>query len=243
MFVLDRFLKRHASPGSRYSTLLWSLIILFMLYPLMASLGLSRFWSLFFMAELLLAVYSVSEGTRSLKIALALATPAIAFELAFFLLETKETHWLSFFSIAVFLSYVVVVVYKTSVFGSGRVTVDRVAGAISVYLLLGLLWALVYGIVSALDPSAFRGLEPFALAQPAVQQDYVYFSFVTLTTLGYGDMSPVSSFAKTLAWFEAVFGQLYLAVTIARLVSLEVSHTEMAKARAEVEAEILERSE
>ena len=117
-------------------------------------------------------------------------------------------------------------VYKTSVFGKGRITTDRTAGAISVYLLLGLLWSMAYGLISAADPDAFSGLEPFSLDQPGAQQDFIYFSFVTLTTLGYGDMSPVSQLAKTLAWAEAIFGQLFLAVTIARLVSLEISHKE-----------------
>jgi glyoxylase-like metal-dependent hydrolase (beta-lactamase superfamily II) len=82
------------------------------------------------------------------------------------------------------------------------------------------------GVIAAADPDAFKGLTAFTLQESGVQQDFVYFSFVTLTTLGYGDMSPVAPIAKTLAWFEAVFGQLFLAVTIARLVSLEIAHKE-----------------
>lgn len=225
MFVVDRLLKRRMGEQKRYTTLLWSLIILFVLYPVVQRLGLSRFWSLFFVAELLFAVYSVSEGTKSLKIAAILVTPAILGELSFFFLESRETHWFSVISVGVFLSYVILVVYRTSVFSKGRMTGDRVAGAIAVYLLLGLLWALVYGMVAAIDVDAFKGLAPFSLEESGAQQEFIYFSFVTLTTLGYGDMSPVSPFARTLAWFEAVFGQLYLAVTIARLVSLEVTHS------------------
>ncbi len=225
MFVVGRLLRGRTGEQKRYTTLLWSLIVLFLLYPVMQKLGMSRFWSLFFIAELLFAVYSVSEGTKSLKIAALLVTPAILGELSFFFLETRETHWFSVISVGVFLGYVAFVVYKTSVFSKGRMTPDRVAGAIAVYLLLGLLWALVYGIVSSTDPDAFTGLASFSLEESGAQQDFIYFSFVTLTTLGYGDMSPVSPFAKTLAWFEAVFGQLYLAVTIARLVSLEVTHS------------------
>jgi len=224
MFVIDRILRRKPLEEGRYAALLGSLIILFLLYPLMQKVGLSRFWSLFFIAELLLAVYSVSEGTRTLKIAAVLVTPAVLGELSFFVFETKETHWFSVISVGVFLTYVVFIVYKTSVFGKGRMTTDRVAGAIAVYLLLGLLWALAYGMISAIDPEAFNGVGIFSLEESGAQQDFIYFSFVTLTTLGYGDMLPVSPFAKTLSWFEAVFGQLYLAVTIARLVSLEVMH-------------------
>lgn len=226
MFVVDKILHRTVGENRRYTTLLWSLMILFLIYPIMAKLGWSRFWSLFFVFELLFAVYSVSEGTRSLKIAAMLVTPAILGELAFFWVESRETHWFAVISVGAFLAYVAAIVYKQSVFAKGRMTADRVAGAIAVYLLLGLLWALVYGVISATDPSAFKGLESFNLEESGAQQDFIYFSFVTLTTLGYGDMSPVSPMAKTLAWFEAVFGQLFLAVTIARLVSLEIAHKE-----------------
>ena len=226
MFVIDKILHRKSGENRRYSTLLWSLIVLFLLYPVMTKLGWARFWSLFLVAELLLAVYSVSEGTRSLKIAAALVTPAVLGELTFFFVESPETHWFAAISVGSFLAYVVFVVYKQSVFGKGKMTADRVAGAISVYLLLGLLWALLYGMISATDPGAFKGLEAFSLEESGAQQDFIYFSFVTLTTLGYGDISPVTQFAKTLAWFEAVFGQLFLGVTIARLVSLEIAHKE-----------------
>ena len=224
MFLFDRILHRAIGEDRRYKTLFSSLVILFALYPVMAKLGWSRFWSLFFVAELLLAVYSISDGSRSFRIAALLVAPAILGELSFFFFESKETHWFAVISVGAFLAYVVSVVYRQSVFGKGRMTADRVAGAISVYLLLGLLWALVYGIISASDPSAFQGLDTFTLTESGVQQDFVYFSFVTLTTLGYGDVSPVSQAAKTLAWFEAVLGQLFLGVTIARLVSLEIAH-------------------
>jgi hypothetical protein len=224
MFVLDRLLYRVTGEQRRYTTLLWSLLVLFFAYPIMSQLGLSRFWSLLFIAELLLAVYAISEGKKTLMIAFALVAPAVLGELSFFLFENQETHWFAFVSVTVFLAYVSAVIYKTSVFGSGKVTMDRVAGAISVYFLLGLLWSLAYGIVSAVNPGAFNGIEAFSVHRPGAQEEFLYFSFVTLTTLGYGDMAPVSSIARTLAWVEAVFGQLYLAVTIARLVSLEVTH-------------------
>ncbi len=223
MYVIDRILKRDIGKHRRFSDLLWSLIILLFAYPVVSYFGVARFWSLLFTAELLFAVHSVSEGTRSLKIAAALVTPAVLGELSFFFFETNETHWFSVVSVGVFLSYVIIVVYKSAVFGPGKITVDRTAGAIAVYLLLGLLWSLAYGMLAATDPEAFTGLEAFTLEQSGAQQDFIYFSFVTLTTLGYGDMSPVSSLAKTLAYFEAVVGQLFLAVTIARLISLEVS--------------------
>ena len=158
MFVIDRLLHRATGEQRRYSTLLGSLLVLFFAYPVMSKLGLTRFWSLLFVAELLLAVYAISEGKKTLMIAFALVAPAVLGELSFFLFENQGTHWFAFVSVTIFLAYVSAVVYRTSIFGPGRITTDRVAGAISVYFLLGLLWALVYGMVSAVDPDAFKGL-------------------------------------------------------------------------------------
>ncbi len=232
MFALERLLRRATADENRHFRLLWSLVVLFLLYPVMQGLGWQRFWSLLLVAELLLAVHTIGESSRSLKIALILVTPAALGELSFFFFENRETHWFAVISVVSFLAYVITVVYRRSIFLRGRVTADRVSGAIAVYLLLGLLWGIVYGLVAVVDPAAFQGLESFSLHEPGAQPDYIYFSFVTLTTLGYGDISPLTPVAKTLAWMEAVFGQLFVAVTIARLVSLQVSHSERARAEA-----------
>jgi Ion channel len=106
-----------------------------------------------------------------------------------------------------------------NVFASGHAIGDRVFGAVVLYLLLGLIWAVAYNIVETSSPGSFAGraTENSALA------DWAYFSFVTLTTVGYGDITPVAQSARSLAILEALVGQLYPAVIIARLVSLQVS--------------------
>jgi VanZ family protein len=106
-----------------------------------------------------------------------------------------------------------------NVFGSGHALRDRIFGAIALYLLLGLMWALVYAVVDLFAPGAFAGRSQ--TDQGAT--DWVYFSFVTLTTVGYGDIVPVSRIVRSLCILEALVGQLYPAVIIARLVSLEFS--------------------
>ena len=83
-------------------------------------------------------------------------------------------------------------------------------------------WALTYIVIDILDPTAF---EQLAVSAWAGGTDYVYFSFVTLTTLGYGDITPLTPVAQTLAWLEAVVGQLYLAILVARLVGLHIVHS------------------
>ena len=104
-----------------------------------------------------------------------------------------------------------------NVFGSGNALRDRIFGAIVLYLLIGLVWAFGYAVVDLFSPQSFAGRSN-ANPNPA---DWIYFSFVTLTTVGYGDITPVSRIVRSLSTLEALVGQLYPAVIIARLVSLE----------------------
>ena len=101
-------------------------------------------------------------------------------------------------------------------------TGHRLRGAIVVYLLLGAVWALPYQMVALTIPGAFRFPEDFAGSPDALRRLLIYFSYITLTTTGYGDITPVHPVARLLVMFEAMVGQLYLAVTLARLVSLAV---------------------
>jgi hypothetical protein len=105
------------------------------------------------------------------------------------------------------------------VISPGPITVARVQGAVSVYLLLGIGWASAYQVAEHFFPGSFVSTTGHAVSGT----DWVYFSFVTLTTVGYGDLVPVHRVARSLAIGEALTGQLYIAVLLARLVSLEVS--------------------
>jgi hypothetical protein len=101
-------------------------------------------------------------------------------------------------------------------FRKGPVSVHRIQGAVAGYLLLGLGWALAYQLVTLLAAGAFVSSGP---AGPD-RYRWVYFSFVTLTTVGYGDVTPVHPVARSLALMEALTGQLYPAILLARLVAL-----------------------
>ena len=100
-----------------------------------------------------------------------------------------------------------------------EVTSDVVAGALSVYLLLGLIWSIIYQSIALLDPSAFNAGSAIAAAGPLDRMDFIYYSFITLATVGYGDITPVAPLAQSFAYAEAVTGVLYVAVLVARLVS------------------------
>jgi hypothetical protein len=102
-----------------------------------------------------------------------------------------------------------------------HISANRLIGAVCIYLLLGVIWAVAYTIVDMIDPGSFKGLTPHD--GRGWDSDWLYFSFVTMTTLGYGDISPVSATAKAIAYLQAVFGQFYIAILVAGLVSAYIS--------------------
>jgi VanZ family protein len=107
-----------------------------------------------------------------------------------------------------------------NVFAASRTIGDRIFGAVTLYLLLGLIWAVAYAAIESAMPGSFAG----KLNPQSALADWAYFSFVTLTTVGYGDITPVARAARSLAMLEALIGQLYPAIIIARLVSLGPSN-------------------
>lgn len=108
-------------------------------------------------------------------------------------------------------------VLLAQIFRKGPINGMRVQGAIAVYLLLGIAYAQGFLIASHVNPRAISG------GRITEYRDWIYFSFETLSTLGYGDIVPAGRFSRSLAIAEAISGQLYLAVLIARLVAMHVS--------------------
>jgi hypothetical protein len=119
-------------------------------------------------------------------------------------------------------------VIARAVFGSGRVTFHRVQGAVLLYLNFALMFFTIYRLMSELLPNSFSNL-PQSGAEHGSGATLLYFSFSTLTTLGYGDIAPVHPLVRSFANLEAVIGQLYPATLLARLVSLEIEHRRQAK--------------
>ncbi|THD61928.1 MAG: potassium channel protein [Bradyrhizobium sp.] len=111
-------------------------------------------------------------------------------------------------------------VVARAVFSPGRVTYHRIIGAILVYLSVALTFVALYSIVGLLVPNAFSGMS--FEDNPALASKVIYFSFVTLTSTGYGDVFPVHPVARSLCNLETIVGQLYPATLLARLVSLEI---------------------
>lgn len=222
---LDR-LREH-----KHSALLAALLLLAVLYPLLQA-WLVRPWlfDTLFCFMLATAAFAVSHRRVLFLIALVLALPSISLIGGVSAAGAAAPRGLVVADYVLqfaFLAFVASAILD-DVLRASRVTPEQIAGAICVYLLLGFTWASIYSAVDRLNPDAFA--QPAEAADDPARREssgeFIYFSFVTLTTLGYGDITPVSPAARTFAWLEAVVGQLFLAVLIARLVALGVAHRE-----------------
>ncbi|MGB2079348.1 MAG: potassium channel family protein [Vibrio sp.] len=100
---------------------------------------------------------------------------------------------------------------------TGSVDFNKIVGSLALFLLLGLIWTTAYLFILELMPNAFTGIEATSWGDNFSQ--LAYFSFVTLTTLGYGDISPITPFAEVIVYLEAITGVFYMAIVVASLVS------------------------
>ena len=104
---------------------------------------------------------------------------------------------------------------------SGPINGNKIVGAICIYLLIGLIWALLYLFIAQTIPDAFNGLEQRVWYDNFA--NVAYFSFVTLTTLGYGDISPIIPIARFLVYMEAIVGVFYMAILVASIIGIRIS--------------------
>ena len=175
-----------------------------------------------------LAGLYVAGGRRTAsRVALFLVVPVIAIQWTSRLLGTPEFEEVRLAMSATFLIFTTAVVLQF-LFRQERVTADSILGGINVYLLLGIAYAVLHALVETVTPGSYTvggvGVtELLARAGSEGFSELVYFSFVTFTTLGYGDIVPANSVSGMLSASEAVVGQLYVAIFVARLVSLQVS--------------------
>jgi len=203
---------------ARLQFLLIALVVLIVVYPLIQGM---LVLNVMLTAVLFTAVHAVSEQKRQWVVALLLGIPwFIALWLDQLGLDDVAVAVLAPALGALFLGYVTQVLLR-HVIQADRVDAEMIYGAIAGYLLLGVIWAMLYTVTETLQPGSFTLT---ATGDTRPWDDLLYYSFVTLTTLGYGDVLPLSSRARSLAVLEAVTGVFYVAVLVARLVSLHILH-------------------
>ena len=107
---------------------------------------------------------------------------------------------------------------------SGKITTNKIVGSLCIYLLIGIIWGIIYIFIAIFSNQPFNGI---GQANDIDQiWDYFYFSFVTLTTLGFGDISPTLPIARSLTYLEAICGQFYLAILVSTLVGAYIAESE-----------------
>jgi hypothetical protein len=171
----------------------------------------------FFLAIPLAGVYAASYNKRALVIAVILVIPAIITGADFNLGTEVFSTWLSHVSDVAFYGYTTAVILAY-VLRQKTITANTIYGALSVYLLLGITWAFAFAAVEDLAPGSFFVDAAYNPDGVLDRLEFFYYSFVTLTTLGYGDILPLTAKARMLAVLEAACGVLYTATLVASLI-------------------------
>jgi hypothetical protein len=225
----------------RHSALLTAIAVLFTVRPLLGDVGaVPIVFSLAVLLVLLVALYTIQVddlvGDRDLLlqqrrkrriVGWALAVPALALRLATMINLNPNLYVVGVGCWLIFLAFVIWNQLR-GLLQQREVTGETMSASVSIYLLLGLAWALLYGIIYHLNPGAFSfgsdadDAEFQALPPEGQFPIFVYFSLVTLATIGYGHVYPLSLQARYLAVAEGVTGQFYMAILVARLVAMHM---------------------
>jgi hypothetical protein len=210
----------------RFRVLLVILAVVLAGPPILLGFGLSPGWFDGLMLVLVLAaILSLCLERQQRIFALMVGIPSIVFSAGGHALSGTVSAWVLFIGHlceVLFLFGAAALIVK-SLFSSRSLTFDSIFGAVCGYLFLGLGWAVCHSMIENLRPGSFEvspSLRSVSDPAPLPPDVLTYYSFVTLTTVGYGDVIPASAATRTFAWIEAITGQFYLAVIVAGLVSM-----------------------
>jgi hypothetical protein len=214
-----KFHRLQQSIANKYSQLLSVLILLFLGAPLLDGVIGKVIRTSVFLAMIISVIRTFDLGKIKFFLLAGLAGAAFFFDLFSTVRLGMELDQ-HFFLIpgliySVFIIAAILLINRR-IFLEQQVTIDTIKGGISVFLLIGFLWTLFYRILYIFDSSAFSQ----SVKSIDLFKSMFYFSFTTITTVGYGDITPVSDFARTLANLEAIIGIMYPSIFIARLVGL-----------------------
>jgi voltage-gated potassium channel len=184
---------------------------------------------LLFAGVLIASSIAVSPTRKTQRLAIAMAAAVILAQVLGMTFRSMFFVVLMYVTAVAFLGFTIVMILR-HLFHTRKVDSDVICASICAYLLIGVLWAFLYSLVELLGPGSFqdsvdRSIKHELTFSGRNSGRVLYFSFVTLSTLGYGDIVPRSPVAQTLAAVEAITGQLYLAVLVARLVGMHTAHT------------------
>ncbi len=205
----------------RFLFLLISIVLAFVLRPFLEGyIGINVLMDIFFSVIFFSAIYAVSEKKGYFLIGLLLALPVLLAGWSTYFVEIPSALLVDKLFGAVFWAYTATIIL-VHLFREKKITADLIMGSICVYFLIGLMWAYFFSILEIVQPGSFQ----ISQGYDSDLSHFSYYSYVTMTTLGYGDITPISSPARNLAILEAIMGQLYLAILIARLVGVHIAQS------------------
>lgn len=208
---------------SKYLYLLFSLVLYFLASPFLIAKQFNN--TVLTLLISLIVVLCLNVITRSRILLSLTAVLGLSSVVSYWIITSVDgSEPFKIFHITTILFCLIVMTFFViaSIAERKEITKDSLLGAISGYFLLGLTWSVIYILINCVDPNAFINHRTFVSLRDHTQQ-YIYYSFETLTTLGYGDVLPYSDVARTFSWLEAVTGQIYLAVWISQLVGLRIA--------------------
>jgi voltage-gated potassium channel len=209
--------------SDNYFWLLIALLVLFFFSALFEQLGselLSRLMGVMLTTIILVAVWSMERLSHPLFSRVGITVLLLIIVAAEYIFEHYSMALLQLITILGFTVATIVIAAK-QVLLSGSVDGNKIIGAICIYMFLAIAWAMAYLLVEQVFPGSLPALEGADWRQD--MQKAVYYSFVTITTLGFGDISPAQPLARYLTYLEAVTGQFYIAILVASLIGVRLS--------------------
>lgn len=214
------FLHIHANLlDSKYTFLLFTLIALIMLPPYVGDGFVGKMLNLFLITLILVAALIALPKRKHLIITfIVLAVISTFSSVLSVYFDRVVASIIDNATTSIYL-FAAIVIFTKDVLGSKKVTRDTMYGSICIYLLIGVTYGLIYGLVEVVHPGSFKIIiQPNTAAFQGI--DFYYFSFITLTTVGYGDIAILTPYAKSVVILESITGIFYLAILVARLVAL-----------------------
>jgi len=207
-----------AQTAPHYGVLLVVLLILFMVSPLLPAERAGYGVELFFDAVLITGAYSAAWQSKHRLPFLVLTAATLAMRWTDMVLDHSGFSLASIVLVCGWLSYAITLIVA-ALFRMQKVSTNAILGAVVAYILAAVAFGSLFELIELIQPGSFTGL-PTGVSQRDVGDALLYLSVVSITTMGYGDITPASELARSSASLEGMFGTLYLAVMIARLVGL-----------------------
>ncbi len=196
-----------------------------LLYPFAHTVFGFAFLRIVFTAIMLAALYTVSRSPKLFRVLVVFLIPIVFANWTIHPIDSPKLSALaSMGALAVML--VAIGEILRSIMTARRISRDIIFGAVAVYLLSGVMWATAYQTINDLDPGqVIKSVGEILTVEDraALFPEFSYFSFITLTSVGYGDLAPIGAEARALAIVEGIFGQLYTAILIGKLVGMKVA--------------------